>query len=216
MSGIAFTVDIRDSLTPRFKQVREQFGPDRLNRWLATDLVNLTRSHLVALAGARHRGDAPRNFYARASSAVSAESNVAGITISIRHQGIAQRFFGGTINAKPGKALAIPARSEAVGRSPLTFGPGELRMVWPKGRQTGWLEQVGNILTGKGRHDRRDIKSTAGAAKTILYWLVRSVTQNPDPTVIPTESAFNGAIAIRVAHILKQSSPNSDLPTPNS
>ena len=49
---------------------------------------------------------------------------------------------GGTITPKKAKALAIPVSSQARGLhgvGPREF-PGNLSLVWPKGRDRGWLE----------------------------------------------------------------------------
>ena len=77
--------------------------------------------------------------------------------------GIAQRYFGGDIDAKAGGYLTIPALAAAYGRRAREF---DLRFVI-----------FGN--TGK--------VALLDAEGEVYYWLVRHVTQSGDATILPTE-----------------------------
>jgi len=211
MSGLAFTVQVADTTSAQLSQVTEAFGSGRVNAWLTQDLIELTKSHLVALAGARHRSAAPVNFYGRASSAVSGVANALGITISIRHQGLAQRFFGGTINPVTGKYLAIPAREEACGVRPRQY-PENLVPLYSRAQRRVialvQAEDTERVITkgkNKGQLTRapKD-KAAAHGLGAVVYWLVRSVTQQPDPSVLPTESAYLGALTLRLGRLMEQ------------
>jgi hypothetical protein len=77
--------------------------------------------------------------------------------------------YGGTVSAKPGKALAIPTAAAKVGVggtvSPRDYPPGELFIPnWPKG--SGVLARIGS-----------------GGALEVMFTLVKSVRIPPRPTV---------------------------------
>ncbi len=58
--------------------------------------------------------------------------------------------YGGTITPKNAKALAIPLTPEAARvAGPRSF-PKPLRLVWPKGRSSGWLIED----KGKGKNQK--------------------------------------------------------------
>jgi hypothetical protein len=117
-------------------------------------------------------GADPTGFYTEAAESVNNPIAVDSETVSVSISGpagLAQRFFGGTIEAKPGSALTIPARAEAYGHRAGEFA--NLRLV--VFGDTG----LAALIDRDGPGDEGDV----------YYWLVRSVTQQPDPTVLPTE-----------------------------
>lgn len=156
--------------------------------------------HFVELAGdsVHHRtsislGAQRTGFYEKAADAVEKPQLVSeGVLIRVASEGLAQRYFGGTIEAgKTAKLLTIPARAESYGRRAdefdnlklIMFGADKGALVMPaeaalSKRDRGIRSRVSAI------HDRPEDVEERGY---IYFWLVRSVTQEGDETVLPTD-----------------------------
>ena len=93
----------------------------------------------------------------------------------IAKDGIRQRFHGGTIRPVKSKALTVPVDARAHGRTAGEFGA-ELRFV-PVNRGN----VVGMLTLG------------ADSAAPVLFLLVKKVEQDPDPSVLPTDSEMEAA-----------------------
>ncbi len=139
--------------------------------------ANVLRAHFSKLANdqAHHKtasalGATRTGVYEEAARGVQ-QPVVASesVSVGINQVAIAQRYFGGTIEPVNGKFLAIPARTETYGKRPREFD--NLRFVLFRGTGSAALVQGG----GK-----------AGDA-LVYFWLVTQVTQQPDPSVLPTE-----------------------------
>jgi len=128
---------------------------------------NKIRAHLFALNSSRANrlGGKRTNFYAHAARSTHHRATSDGALVSINHVGIAQRRFGGTIRPRASKMLTIPAHPAAYGR---------------RAREIPGLKLV-------------PFKKAPALMKddTVYYWLARSVTQQPDPSVLPTESELH-------------------------
>jgi hypothetical protein len=171
-------VSITDTATPGLKSLRRHMHSPALRSVMARAGVNHVKDHLTHLD--RRRGNAlggkRTHFYAAAARSTNFRLQGKGFIISINHVGIAQRYFGGTIRPVTKKRLAIPAQARAHGRRPREFG---------------------NLKTGFGKDPSAPTSKPVprflylpGADKTIprsniLYWLVKSVIQKADHTVLP-------------------------------
>jgi hypothetical protein len=212
MPGVTFQVSVRARATAMIKNFGVDISPDRTIKPAAEGVQELCVSHLQVLAYSRHRSGSPRNFYADAArltarnDALSLSAGHAVLTIA--QQGIAQRFFGGTINAKPGKSLAISAHPAVAGKraaevfesmhlqfrpyhGPNSFGAlvairDVATMIAPK-RKSG----VGRPATRGGASPFKATGSILG--EVVMYWLCKSVDQMPDPSVLPTAAAMQAA-----------------------
>jgi hypothetical protein len=87
-----------------------------------------------------------------------------GVSVSINQVAIAQRYFGGTIVPVNAKFLAIPARTETYGHRPREFK--DLHPIFFKSGAAALADAEGGVY----------------------FWLVKSVTQSADPTVLPEDS----------------------------
>lgn len=165
--------------------------------------ANLTKDHLFALDSRANKLGGPRtHFYSAAAKSVSAPHATGGtVSFEITKLGLAQRWLGGTIKAGAGpssagggltKYLAIPARTEAVGVPPSAFP--DLQFI---PRRNGGAMLVQALQTKVSISGRKRFKTTRGAeiGGLVMYWLVTSVTQKPDPTVMPTEEELLEAAA---------------------
>lgn len=161
-SALQATIDtLSNDLT-----LRQQFA-DAAGRACA----NLTRDHLFALAGQRHRATVPHNFYADAADSVTHEVNGSTATIRIRKTGLAQRRYGGTIKAINYSHLWIPVHPDSIGRT---------------GREFQNLIKIINRQSNRGVAARREADKTL----TVLFALVPELTQDPDPSVLPTDRQY--------------------------
>jgi hypothetical protein len=133
--------------------------------------ANLTRDHLFALAGQRHRSTVPHNFYADAADGVSHEVNGSTATVRIRKTGLAQRRYGGTIKAINYSHLWIPVHPDSIGRT---------------GREFKNLIKIINRQSNRGVAARREADKTL----TVLFALVPELIQDPDPSVLPTDRQY--------------------------
>ena len=114
-----------------------------------------------------------------------------GVEVAINHVGIAQRYFGGTIKPVNKKRLTIPADADAYGRRAREFG--KLDMVFGRKGVVG----LAKPRRGKAKRGQR--------AGKILYWLVKSVTQEADKTVLPKDRDILDHVAGAVkAHLEMQ------------
>lgn len=110
--------------------------------------------------------------------------------VSINQVGLALRWLGGTIRAgvgtssrtgKPTRFLAIPARAEAYGTTPKQMP--DLRFI-PRRGGGGMLVQALQSVVSFGKKGTRLAREVGGL---VMFWLVKQVTQKPDPSVMPAE-----------------------------
>ena len=187
----------------------------------AVGAANLVRNHLFDLDNKRanQMGGKRSHFYTQAAESVQ-EAQVSGASASfqITKIGLAQRWLGGEIKAGEGtssvsggptKYLAIPARAEAYGTTPKSWA-GELEFV-PLGRNRGMLVEIFKTsLLGKNGKRLKNPAARADQNTTgslVIFWLVPSVNQKADPTVMPTQEAMTAAagksMAAKLARIME-------------
>lgn len=182
--GITFTVS-RDAITPVVKRFGGALKPERLNPILGRSAVNTTREHLFGLNLTRPNqlGGRRTNFYAGAARGTNFQATDEGVTVSIVQVGIAQRYYGGTIRPKTAKFLTIPVNPAAYGKRAREF---DLELVFGPGGEPVALATKGNRGVSITQNKRGQIvKKQTGRHGEIMFRLVRSVTQKPDPTVLP-------------------------------
>jgi hypothetical protein len=163
--------------------------------------ASLTRRHLLALdISAPNRLGGPRtHFYAAAAQSVQEPAQEdGGASFTITKTGLAQRRFGGPIEAGKGTSsvtrrltqyLSIPARAEAHGKVPGDFD----NLVFIPNRYGGGrlVEKLrtSTLLISRGN---RSNPSTNTADGLVMFWLVTGVHQEPDPKVLPDEAVLAG------------------------
>lgn len=117
----------------------------------------------------------------------------AGATVVISDPAMNQKVFGGTITAKEGKFLSIPARQEAYGRSPRMFS--DLHFVALSGGRGMLVQHYSTALTYFKRGKKEgQIKSKTEQGGGVFYWLVKSVTQTADERALPEAEGFRAAL----------------------
>jgi len=164
------------ALNPHTKAAREVTGRSAVNL-IQKHLRDRDRTHPNKLGGRR------THFYAAAARGTSFQLVADGALIAINKEGIRQRLLGGTIRPIRAKALAIPARPEAHGRSPREFD--DLFLV--------------------KRASFAALARKSGRTIRIMYWLRKSVTQRPDPDVLPSRQTIAEHVAKDLAaHLARQ------------
>lgn len=131
-------------------------------------------------------------YWAQAAEAVSAEADAASGRVVVRHPGTAWHRYGGTISAKPGKALAIPLRDEVYG-------------VWPSEQFPSRADAFVWRRNGKAFLVARQDKAVKSGKRTlrILYLLLKSVSKGPDTTVLPEAEAMSAAANAAVRQMIR-------------
>lgn len=141
-------------------------------------------------AKSKHTGS---QYWAQAAEAVSAEADADSGRVVVRHPGTAWHRYGGTISAKPGKALAIPLRDEVYGVWPSEFFKSRKdAFVWrsPKGKAF--------LVAAKGGGAKRGERTLR-----ILYLLLKSVSKGADTTVLPPSGDMQQTAAGAVAALVR-------------
>lgn len=146
-------------------------------------------------------GGKSSGLYAQMARATSWAVTGTGFSLTISHVAARQRYLGGTIRpsgrvssatGQPIKHIAIPARGEAVGKTPSEF---DLEPVFGRSGVYGLAlaQQVTRQRKSrkKATYGQMEAVAVAGLERSqLMYWLVDEVTQAPDPTVLPTEERF--------------------------
>lgn len=203
MSGTTQTMVI-DNATPALRAIRERTRSGVAEKLVATACRDHTMRHLTDLNGSRTRGGG-KGFYEQAASKVQSFSQPGYVLVSVKHQGLAQRFYGGRIEPTVRKCLAFPvgdSPAASAGRTNELSGGTNLRAIFFQ-KTTAHAQLVGALIstsdrvatgvysTGKRKGETKYAIANSG---TILFLLAAWVDQNPDPTVMP--SAYNYKVVV--------------------
>jgi hypothetical protein len=195
MIGITLKSDALDELIKQSDKLGESENMAMVG---ARAAANVVRAHLFALDGTRANkmGGERTHFYSNAAKSVHEPvSEGATASFTITQIGLAQRWLGGEIRAGMGessatglatKYLAIPARAEAYGKTPGEFDD----LTFIRTRNGGALVEELQTAVSFGRKKKdgtRTVKRGETTGSLVMFWLVESVIQKEDPTVMPTE-----------------------------
>lgn len=195
MPGVAIqVVTIRDEARPALARLRHGIQPERLFPIIGRSATNTVREHLFGLNATRPNqlGGARTNFYAGAARSTQFQIVGDAVIVSINHVGIAQRYFGGTIRPKVAKFLTIPVHPRAYGKRAREF---DLELVFGRKGEPIALATKASLVTiirqrGKGEATRK----LGGRRGEIMFRLVKQVTQQADPTVLPHDGLLETRI----------------------
>lgn len=194
MYGVAIQLD--DKASPFLRALELGLEPGRLAPVAGESGRKIVADHLLKLSAARHRGDAPSDFYGEAAAATAWQPDGSGVIISIHKTGVAQRYFGGPIAPVNAARLAIPARSEAIGKRPREFS--NLELVFFRETLALAERESSDVRIVKDRRKGREgqLRLRRGQERggAVMFWLVERVDQDPDPTVLPAEETLSAAI----------------------
>ena len=220
---MSFSVEI-DTATPMLKRLALTIGStQKTNDVAAFAVVKMLRHHFTVLdasrSGRQFGGQNASHFYGKLVSTIRYVADSTSATVGVgteETRGIRFRLKGGTIEAgknisaitgKPTVYLTIPARGEAYGHRAGEF---PLQMLFgPGGHGIALVEKLEIFNRKSSRKTPRALNSVGvkGPAKTtggeVWYWLVKSVTQDPDPSVMPSEDWMGETAALAVSRFVK-------------
>ena len=209
------SLKVTDLVTPTVAAVARGLAPEKLGPVIGRSAVNVWRGHLFDLNRTRPNklGGARTGFFAQAARSANFRAEGDGsVIVSVNSVGIAQRFFGGTIRPKAGKKyLTIPVAPEAYGKTAREFP--QLVLVFGRGGQPIALATPSTRTVQTTTNKRgKTVQQATGRLGVIMFRLVKSVTQKPDPTVIPTAAVFDAAVGHDVdaytARLLERANQN--------
>lgn len=145
--------------------------------------TEVTRSHLVAIAQSRHAtaqrlGAPPSGHWGQAAEKTTFTANQEGATVSIEQPGIGRVAHDVTITPGSGKKyLTLPAIAAAYNQ---------------RAYRISGLHVMVRFIGGERRAVALATKTGAGAdrVETVWYWLVQSVTQKQDRTLLPSDEEY--------------------------
>lgn len=154
-----------------------------VREWLRDLDQNRPARHTSELPGSQ-----PTHYYSQAAKSVTAPQ-VSGnkVTISITQVGFRQRLLGGDIGPRNAKYLTLPASGLSYGARAREFTDLKFALVRD---DNGFLRPAlvngdNNFFTGTVSGRRRGKKKSPLTAGDVVFWLVRHVSQEPDPGVLP-------------------------------
>lgn len=162
---------------------------------IATRAENLTRDYLISLAQTRHAtadalGAAPTGHLERAAESVTSRSDDEAAVIGVTSPGITRAFRDITINPVNSKYLTIAATAEAYGKRAGAFN--DLRLAFFKGGKLALVKADQSRLSDR-KASGYSIERNAGQKPPVYYWLVKSVHQEQDRTLLPSDELLKGA-----------------------
>lgn len=175
---MSVTVQITDTATAGLQELGLKLDGAAVMRVVGRSASQLAKAHFRELDKERPNqlGGDRTHFWRDAANSTSFEAKEGEARLIIDHIGVALRYFGGTVLPVASKYLTIPATPEAHGKRAAEFEGLEYRPY--KGPRARGALTLGEV---------------------VFFWLVESVDFQPDPTVIPEDSAFNAAIASALA-----------------
>lgn len=185
----AITIQPFDKAAPELKERLAKAEPAAIAKAIREDMVTAVRSHIAKLDAERPNrlGGERTHFYEQAANSVTHEVQDTLLRISIGHLGFRQRFQGGVIRARNAKFLTVPATKETHGKRAGEFA--NLRFAVLEEGGPALIDTPRTDVTfGRKRKDgSRSVKGTVThLGVKVMYWLRRSVTQQADPSVLPT------------------------------
>lgn len=196
-----------DTVSPHLKKLVRDVRPEgALGKVLGRAASNELRKFYRELNAKRPNklGGKRSNFYSRVAEAVQqAVPGNGTLTIRVSHPHIAQRLYGGTVQARKGKYLAIPVHASGYGVYARIY-PGTLAFIPARGGRGGYLVQAEEktITRGPRKGGKRKAAKPGGA---MIYVLKGAITQRADPTVLPASARMASALT-RAAQLVRPGS----------
>lgn len=202
LMGLSISVSISDNATPFVTALERDVQPSQeLYQAIADQMLTEVQRSFQDMSEKEQNPLKHTGFWDRmVSGTVALATDQMAIVRTPRE--VAQRFFGGTITPKKGDWLTLPMRSEAVGVSARDFN--DLRFV-PLSNGTALLVQREQTQLVKGRKRKdgtRPVKGRHVQGELAFYLLVKSVTQDGDTDVLPTDEEFMSAVRRGFAYFL--------------
>ena len=180
MSALTINVDISHAAAT-LARTNTALNSSDLHEVAAASVSKLLRQHFIT----RNARSSTSNYWSHAGESVRHVSDIASGTVIVGKEGVGWHRYGGTIRAKPGKALAIPLRAA-------------LKGVWPSEKFT----QKNDAFIWR-RKGKVFLASKEGKALRIHYILLKSVSKRADPTILPTDASISEAAATAITQLIQ-------------
>lgn len=195
MGVIHIKYKLSDLISDSLIQAANKLSPPYLQPLIGRASVNLTRdwmfkwdrTHPNKLGGKR------THIIAQAGKSAFFEWDDKGVDLYIEHESIRQRVFGGTIKPVNKKYLTIPAIAAAYGKKATEFST--LKVLF--GHVAGGIGPVALYEPTKEKEGKQGRKANGEykakklvSKKKIFYWLVKEVTQQGEPDIIPSDVQY--------------------------
>lgn len=186
---MSVTITVTDNATPRIQGLIDRLG-DRTeaHRAMGEVAASVIQKHFGVLSAERDRHS--RFYETAAKGTLLGNVDAVGADIEIHKLGIAQRYFGGPIDPKNRTYLTIPAAEESYGKTVETVS-----QTHPMGVRfgTGGIPRALVELTQTVSEKTGKPYKTPRPGGKVLFWLVKHVDQDADPTVLPEPSEIQEA-----------------------
>lgn len=196
----SLSIQVEDKATPLLHALQAEMESGALTSLIGEVGKQVFVNHFLDLAGSRHRSDSSGDFYGEAAAATTFADTGDGVIISINKAGIAQRYFGGHIAPVNASRLAIPARSETIGKRPREFS--NLQVVFFRETMALVERESTDISIApdrrKGRQGQLRVKRKQERGGVVMFWLVEGVDQAPDLSVLPDSDEILSAVYQRL------------------
>ena len=191
------TIQIKDKVSPFLAGLISRLKS--VNQVIGRAAQQCTQAYLFKLdAERKNKLDGDRqHFYSSAAKATSFTVDPDGVTVVVAWLGIAQRYYGGDIYPVNKQALTIPACADAYGHSAKDFNDLHIERF-----ASGKAALVKNDRT-KISIGKRGVKNKGTSGGEIMFWLLPHVHQDPDPTILPTQEAYEESIKLALEPYLK-------------
>ena len=178
----------------------------QVNAGISPAVKDVTNTNFEKLISSRHRPGVAQNFWKGVRDDLKWSDLLDGIEMRSDVAGAAQRYYGGTIKA------VNPTHLRGGLEIPLLWIPVSPASEGKAAGEFKGLVPIYSTLTSKGvavQHEKgKKLKD-----EPVLFALVPEVTQNADPSVLPTDDEYAAAIATAVDELLATyASPGGSTP----
>jgi hypothetical protein len=168
---VSVGIEVRENASAALGKLQGMVDGARIHRVLAKAAAVLVKANFREKnREGNAQGWGRSNYWNDAAAATSQVSDGNTAKVVIDKAGVGLHFFGGTVVPVEAQYLTIPARAEA------------------KGRRAGEIDGLTFIPNKNGGARLVD------EAGSVWFWLVKSVTLQADPSVLPEEDEFDRAI----------------------
>lgn len=190
-----FRIDVeQDSATPMLHGMQKGLADrKKTNRAAVEAMLPLVQEHLLHMAQTNHNVFGVRSSFWNDMLSATHTSSDGDAGILSMPSAVHLRAEGGTVVPTEAENLAIPARTEAYGKSPRDFN--DLRLIIFGSGTLALVQQDQQAIKYGRKHKDGSRTITPGEVKggEIYFWLVPEATIEGDPDVLPTEEELGEA-----------------------
>jgi hypothetical protein len=205
--SLHFHIDLTNETSPALAALRKGLADHKGNHEaMGFGVAAAVQAHLHANYVGRPNalGGKSTGFWKSAAESVAAEHTESDATVSIRHRGVALRYYGGIVKPTTRKALSVPVHKSAHGLNASEY-PEKLAFI-PASRAFGPVRKggvqdahfVGFLVRGESRTVTRG--KNKGKTRVLpvknaetIYILRKQTTHKPDPNILPSDGALIAA-----------------------